>query len=76
MQVAKWGNSLAIRLPTAVVEAPGLKAGDEVEMHVADRRELGVARKPGRDELLKGLHAFRGKLPADFIFDRNEANAR
>jgi antitoxin MazE len=76
MQVAKWGNSLAIRLPAAVVEVLGLKAGDEVEIHVADRRELGVARKPGRDEFLKSLRAFRGKLPADFVFDRDEANAR
>jgi antitoxin MazE len=35
-----------------------------------------VARKPGRDELLKRLRAFRGRLPADFKFDRDEANAR
>ena len=76
MQVAKWGNSLAIRLPAAVVEVLGLKAGDEVEIHVADRRELGVARKPGRKELLESLRAFRGRLPPDFKFDRDEANAR
>jgi antitoxin MazE len=76
MQVAKWGNSLAIRLPAAVVEALELKAGDDVEIHVADARELGVARKPGREELLKRLRAFRGRLPADFRFDREEANAR
>jgi antitoxin MazE len=76
VQVAKWGNSLAIRLPSAVVEALELKPGDEVQIHVADRRELGVSRKPGREELLKSLRAFRGRLPADFIFDRNEANAR
>ena len=30
MQVAKWGNSLAIRLPAAVVEALKLKEGDEI----------------------------------------------
>ncbi len=76
MQVAKWGNSLAIRLPAAVVEALELKAGDEVEIHVADARELALARKPGRDELLKRLRAFRGRLPPDFKFDRDEANAR
>jgi antitoxin MazE len=76
MQVAKWGNSLAVRLPAAVVEALGLKEGDEVEIHVTDRKTFGVARKPGRDELLKRLRAFRGRLPADFKFDRDEANAR
>ena len=76
MQVAKWGNSLAIRLPAAVVEALELKVGDEVEIRIADRRELIVSRKPGREELLKRLRAFRGKLPPDFKFDRDDANAR
>jgi antitoxin MazE len=76
MQVAKWGNSLAIRLPASVVEALELKAGDDVEIHVVDRREWAIARKPGREEVLKSLRAFRGRLPADFQFDRDEANAR
>jgi antitoxin MazE len=76
MRVAKWGNSLALRLPAIVVEALGLKEGDEIEIHVAGARQLGVARKPGRYELLKRLRAFRGRLPADFKFDRDEANVR
>jgi antitoxin MazE len=76
MQVAKWGNSLAIRLPAALVEALELKEGDDIEIHIADGREFGVSRKPGREELLTRLRAFRGRLPADFKFDRDEANAR
>ena len=76
MQVAKWGNSLAVRLPAAVVEALGLKEGDDIEIHVVDARDFAVARKPDRKELLKRLRAFRGRLPADFKFDRDEANAR
>jgi len=76
MQVSKWGNSLAVRLPAAVVEALELKEGDEIEIHVAGAREFGVARKPGREDLLARLRAFRGRLPADFRFDRDEANAR
>jgi antitoxin MazE len=76
MRVAKWGNSLAIRLPAAVVDALGLKEGDDIEIHVAGSRLFSVARKPARDELLKRLRAFRGRLPADFKFDRDEANAR
>jgi antitoxin MazE len=76
MQIGKWGNSLAVRLPAAVVEALELKEGDEIEIYVASARELGVAKKPGREELLKRLRAFRGRLPADFKFDRDEANAR
>jgi antitoxin MazE len=76
MKVARWGNSLAIRLPAVVIEALKLKEGDEVEIHVIDAREFFVARKPGRKELLDRLRAFRGRLPADFKFDRDEANAR
>ena len=76
MQVAKWGNSLAVRLPAAVVEALGLKEGDEIDIHVADARDFAIARKPSRDELLTRLRAFRGRLPPDFTFDRDEANAR
>jgi antitoxin MazE len=76
MRVAKWGNSLAIRLPAAVVEVLELKDGDEIEITVADARQLGIARKPGREELLKRLRAYRGRLPDDFKFDREEANAR
>ena len=76
MLVAKWGNSLAVRLPAAVVEALQLQEGDEIEIHVADAKVFGIARKPGRDELLKRLRAFRGRLPPDFKFDRDEANVR
>lgn len=76
MRVAKWGNSLAIRLPSAVVEALDLKDGDDIEITVAGARNFTVARKPGRAELLKRLRAFRGRLPVDFRFDRDEVNAR
>ena len=76
MQVAKWGNSLAVRLPAAVVEALRLKEGDEIEIHVAGAREFDVARKPGRQDFLNQLRAYRGRLPRDFKFDREEANAR
>ena len=76
MQVARWGNSLAIRLPAALVEALELKEGDDIEIHIAEEREFAVSRKPGREALIAKLRAFRGRLPADFKFDRDEANAR
>lgn len=76
MQVSKWGNSLAVRLPSAVVEALELQEGDDIEIEVADARTFAVRRKPGRADLLKRLRTFRGRLPDDFHFDRNEANAR
>lgn len=76
MRVSKWGNSLAIRIPRDVVEALGLKEGDSVQVAAADRHRIELARKPSREELLKNLDRFRGMLPADYKFDRDEANAR
>lgn len=74
MQVAKWGNSLAVRLPAAVVQALELKEGEEIELHVVGERTLEVARKAQPVELLARLRRLRGRLPADFRFDRLEAN--
>ena len=76
MQVAKWGNSLAIRIPASVVDALGLKPGDEVEVRLTGRREFRVSRKLTPEEALEKLRAMRGMVPADFVFDRDEANAR
>ncbi len=76
MQVSKWGNSLAIRLPASVVKALELRAGDDIEIVIADERVFEVRKKPDRDAVLTRLRKFRGKLPADFKFNREDANAR
>jgi antitoxin MazE len=76
MQVSKWGNSLAIRLPASVVEALELKAGDEVEVHVAGERAFDIERDRSRERALARIRAFRKQLPPDWKFDREEANAR
>ncbi|MCC6193545.1 MAG: AbrB/MazE/SpoVT family DNA-binding domain-containing protein [Burkholderiales bacterium] len=76
MQVSRWGNSLAIRLPAAVVGSLKLKEGDDIEVVVADERMFAIRRTPGARSVLARLHKYRGKLPADFKFDRGEANER
>lgn len=76
MQVSKWGNSLAVRLPAAVVEVLGLKEGDDIEIHVASKRAFEITKTPGTKELLARLRKFRGRLPKDFKFDRLDANER
>jgi antitoxin MazE len=76
MQVSKWGNSLAIRLPAAVVEALELKEGDDIEIQVAGARSFEIAKTPEPRELLARLRKYRGRLPADFRFDRLEAHER
>jgi antitoxin MazE len=76
MQVARWGNSLAIRLPVSVVRALDLHEGDEISLDVAGERAIVVEKAPAAEELLARLRGLRGSLPADFRFDRLEANAR
>ena len=76
MQVSKWGNSLAIRLPAFVVEALKLKEGDEIEVHVVGERAFDIARNQSRERALQRIRAFRKVVPADWKFDRDEANSR
>lgn len=76
MKVAKWGNSLAIRIPAPIAEIMDLKVGDEIDIKVAGTRETDLSQEPSTLEMLKRLRAYRGTLPADWKFDRDEANAR
>lgn len=74
MQVSKWGNSLAIRLPAVVVKALKLKEGDEIEVHVSGAKSFEIARPAEHAALLARLRKYRGRLPAEFRFDRLEAH--
>lgn len=76
MQVSKWGNSLAIRLPAAVVEELKLKPGDEVNIRAESKGNFVVERKPTREELIARIRKMGSRLPPGFKFDRQEANAR
>jgi antitoxin MazE len=70
MLVEKWRNSLAVRLPASVVRALDLKAGDNIQIHAAGDRSFVIEKAPAARELLGRLRKYRGRLPADFKFDR------
>jgi antitoxin MazE len=74
MQVSKWGNSLAVRLPSAVVEALDLKDGDSIEIRIVGRRVFEVSRDRSRERALAKLRKLSRPLPSGFVFDRTEAN--
>jgi antitoxin MazE len=81
MQVAKWGNSLAVRLPATLVKELGLQVGDELKLKQAVRQkgqvsELLIAKVPSKLEILAGVRELRTAMPQNFVFDRDEANAR
>ena len=76
MRVSKWGNSLAVRLPRALVDDLGLKAGDNLEVVSANPERLAVARDERRLRAIERMRARALPIPADYAFDREEANAR
>lgn len=75
MQIARWGNSLAVRLPAELVRELGLKEGDQIDL-VKDDGTLLVQRQPRAKEVLQKLRHFRGKLPKDARLSRDAAHER
>lgn len=55
--VARWGNSLAVRIPKALAEQAGLREGTAVEMTLADGALVVHVQGPvySLDELVKGI---------------------
>jgi antitoxin MazE len=66
LQIAKWGNSLALRIPADYVRSMGIKEGDQVEASLTidggisirtanwDRKAFGDELKKSRDEMPMG----------------------
>jgi antitoxin MazE len=73
MQVAKWGNSLAVRLPAKLVAELGLSEGDEIEIVRASRERLEIERKEKRERAIEELRKLRGLVPAGYRFKRSDA---
>lgn len=76
MQVSKWGNSLAVRLPRDLVNELGLSAGDEITIVRASRTEVAIEKVDRREQFLRAMEQFHWQAPPDYRFDRDEANER
>ena len=76
MQVGKWGNSFAVRLPASVVEGLGLKEGDNIDIEIAGTHVFKVKRNRSRENALERLKALNWSLPPGFRFSREQANER
>jgi len=77
MKIAKWGNSLAVRLPADLASSMSLKEGDEIRLEQTDEPNvLKVSREKSAGELIDELRIYRGRMPKNFKFDREQANER
>lgn len=65
LRLAKWGNSLAVRLPVDYLRAAGLKEGDEVEAEVTASGEIRLMPTQAFDKaaFLERLGRLHARLP-------------
>jgi antitoxin MazE len=76
MRVAKWGNSLAVRLPADLVAALNIREGDDIEIVARSGGKLEVSPDERRKRALEAMRRLAVPLPPGYKFDREEANAR
>ncbi len=76
MQVFRWEDGLAVRLPETLVEKMGLRDGDEINLVDEVDRTLVVQKEDRRKAALERLASHNWTLPPDYKFDRDEANER
>lgn len=81
MQIGKWGNSMAVRLPESLVQELGIAEGDEIELVPLGKKgeapmTFAVTLAPSKLDRLQAMRRYRAPLPTGIRVDRDEANAR
>jgi antitoxin MazE len=68
VEVVKWGNSSAVRLPAAVLKEAHIALGDRLELRIEDGRIVlePAAREYRLDELVAGITKKNRHGEADF----------
>jgi antitoxin MazE len=76
VQVSKWGNSLAVRLPKKLVEDLGIAEGDDVDITSADSQTIVISKSDGKRDFILKLRLLQKPKPAEFVWNRDDANTR
>ncbi|MGD0730892.1 MAG: AbrB/MazE/SpoVT family DNA-binding domain-containing protein [Terracidiphilus sp.] len=76
MKFAKWGNSLALRVPADLVAELGISPGEEAQIKRTGKHSFEVTRDPRRQEAIEKLRSMRFELPDDYVFNREELHER
>lgn len=76
MMLAKWGNSLAVRIPSELVKELNLKPGEKVKISRNGEHGFVVERDRSREEALEKLRNLKFELPANYVFNRDELHER
>ncbi|XWN51656.1 AbrB/MazE/SpoVT family DNA-binding domain-containing protein [Anoxybacillus flavithermus] len=72
--VQKWGNSLAIRIPSVIAEQIAIRQGSEMEMIVENQaiKLIPKKKKPTLEELLAKITPENRHVEIDFGVEGNE----
>jgi len=76
MQVSKWGNSYAVRLPAALLAEMNIDEDDNIRIILDEGGGLKICKVKSLESRIDELRKIRAKLPKNYKFDRDEANAR
>lgn len=76
MLISKWGNSLGVRLPRALVKDLGLEPGDELEVVSASAARIILTKHNRRARAVERMRARALPIPEDFVFDREDIHTR
>lgn len=74
MRITKTDKGWSIEVPADVAANLKLSDGEEVDVDIRRRRTPLTGAE--REEALRRIRSLAGTFPADFKFDREEANAR
>ena len=91
MRVTYLNNKLAVRLPKALIRDLGLKSGDDLKIVSAKPEHITVAKDNRQTKAIEQVEAIKRRkiieylkylkenplpIPENYVFDREEANAR
>lgn len=76
MKFAKWGNSIAVRIPADVVEKLKISADDEAQIKVTGENSFEVIRDRRREQAIETMRRLARPLPPDYKFNRDELHGR
>jgi antitoxin MazE len=72
MKFAKWGNSLAIRIPAEVVAKLGISADEEAQFTVTGENSFEIIRDRRRQKAIEAIRKLARPLPPGYKFNRDE----
>jgi len=72
LKFAKWGNSVAIRIPAEVVAKLGISPNEEAQIKVTGEYSFEITRDRRRQEAIESLRRLARPLPPGYKFNRNE----